>query len=95
MKKNILSTTSIMLFILISIGALIFFFVSPGILNRNKIKDCPSEKIINMMPVMCIKAPCPPIDNSYYIYNGARKEITDFDAYYVKNSCNVKETVAM
>lgn len=60
---------------------------------ENKIKDCPSEKIINMMPVMCIRAPCPPIDNSYYIYKGARKEISDFDSNYVKNSCSVKETI--
>lgn len=62
---------------------------------QEKIKDCPSEKIINMMPVMCIRAPCPAIDNSYYIYNGVRKEITDFDANYVKNNCSVKETVVM
>jgi hypothetical protein len=45
------------------------------------------------MPVMCIKAPCPAIDNSYYIYNNERKEISDFDANYVKNNCSVKESV--
>lgn len=61
--------------------------------GNDKIKDCPSEKIVNYMPVMCIRAPCPAIDNSYYIYNGVRKEISDFDANYVKNSCNVKETI--
>ncbi len=63
--------------------------------NVNKIKDCPSEKIINMMPVMCVRAPCPAIDNSYYIYKGERKEIIEFDTNYVKNNCSVKETVAM
>lgn len=63
----------------------------PG--QENKIKDCPTEKIINMMPVMCVMAPCPPIDNSYYIYKGERKEISDFDANYIKNSCSVKETI--
>jgi hypothetical protein len=61
--------------------------------SENKIKDCPAEKIINQMPVMCVRAPCPAIDNSYYIYKGARKEISDFDANYVKNNCSVKESV--
>ncbi len=60
--------------------------------DQPKIKDCPTEKIINYMPVMCIRAPCPAIDNSYYIYNGVRKEISDFDTNYVKNYCSVKET---
>ena len=56
------------------------------------IKVCPTEKITNMMPVMCIKAPCPaqPRD-SYYIYNGVRYEIDKFDADYVKNNCTVKD----
>lgn len=67
--------------------------VLPG--SDNKIKDCPTEKIINQMPVMCVRAPCPAIDNSYYIYKGTRKEISDFDTNYVKNNCKVTETVVM
>jgi hypothetical protein len=61
--------------------------------SEGKILACPTEKIINKMPVMCIKAPCPAIDNSYYVYNNERKEISDFDANYVKNNCSVKESV--
>lgn len=55
------------------------------------IKDCPSEKIINLMPVVCITTPCLPIDNSYYIYKGVRKEISDFDNDFVKYHCKVPE----
>ncbi len=57
------------------------------------LKACPQEKVTNKMPVMCIKAPCPPVDNSYYIYNRVRKEVSDFDIEYVKNNCSVKESV--
>jgi len=57
------------------------------------IKACPTETITNMMPVMCIKAPCPEVPkDSYYIYNGVRYEIDQFNADYVKNNCSVKET---
>lgn len=58
------------------------------------IKDCPTSKITNMMPVMCIKAPCNPVPNSYYIYNGVRHEISEFDSLYVSTYCKVPETVA-
>lgn len=56
------------------------------------IKDCPSEKIINLMPIVCVTTPCLPIDNSYYIYNGTRKEISDFDSSYVQYHCKVSES---
>lgn len=57
------------------------------------IQACPSEKIIDQMPVMCITAPCPAIDRSYYIYQGTRHEITEFDNTWVAQHCSVKETV--
>ncbi len=58
------------------------------------IKDCPTSKITNMMPVMCIQAPCNPVPNSYYIYNGTRHETSEFDSSYVSMYCKVPETVA-
>lgn len=68
-------------------------YFSTSTASTTLIKDCPTEKITDMMPVMCIKAPCPaqPRD-SYYIYKGVRYEIDKFDADYVKNNCTVKET---
>lgn len=57
------------------------------------IKACPTEKIINRQPVMCITTPCPAIDSSYYIYQNKRYEIKDFDASYVSQNCQVTESV--
>lgn len=56
------------------------------------IKDCPSEKIINLMPRVCPDSGCENINNAYYIYNGIRKEISDFDKDYILKNCNIKET---
>ncbi len=68
-----------------------YFFTNTE--NNLLIKACPTEMITNMMPVMCIKAPCTTISkDSYYIYSGVRYEIDKFDADYVKNNCSVKET---
>jgi hypothetical protein len=59
----------------------------------SKLRFCPDEKIVDMMPIVCIQAPCNPIDNSYYIYQGQRRELVDFDTTWVKNNCTVPETV--
>lgn len=56
------------------------------------IKDCPSEKIINLMPRVCPDSGCENINNAYYIYNGTRKEISDFDKDYISRNCTIKET---
>lgn len=69
------------------------YFSNPSTSTSNLIKACPSEKIINLMPVVCITTPClPQPTNEYYIYNGQRKEISDFDANYVRYYCSVPET---
>lgn len=62
--------------------------------TKSLLKSCPTEKIVNEMPVVCIKAPCKNVEReSYYIYNGKRAEIKDFDAEYVRNNCTVRETI--
>ncbi len=55
--------------------------------NPSLIQECPEEKINNLMP------PVPPIphDRSYYIYQGTRYEIDEFDADWVKANCDVQE----
>ncbi|MDQ5957271.1 MAG: hypothetical protein QG614_246, partial [Patescibacteria group bacterium] len=45
-----------------------------------KIKACPTEKIIDKMPIVCIKAPCNPIEKSYYIYDGKKYNTEKFDS---------------
>lgn len=57
------------------------------------LRSCPSEKIINKTPIVCVKAPCDVSNTDYYIYNGARKEISDFDQNWVQNNCSIKETI--
>lgn len=50
---------------------------------------CPEEKIVNSMPIVG-KSNFP---KTYYIYNGKRHEIGEFDAQYLKENCVIKETV--
>ena len=50
------------------------------------IKSCPDELIINKMPST---------DNSstnYFIVNGERKEISDFDLSYVIENCDINKS---
>ncbi len=53
------------------------------------LKECPEEKIINRMPV--VGKPDTPTE--YYILNGERREINEFDTAWVRKNCEVKETV--
>lgn len=53
------------------------------------IRDCPEEKIINKMPGVGKKEQ----PDSYFIYKGERREISEFDPAWVKEHCHVKETV--
>lgn len=51
------------------------------------IRDCPEEMIINKMPTIG-KQNSP---DRYYIYKGARREVTDFDtAWLLKNCKNIR-----
>ncbi len=53
--------------------------------NKNLIKDCPEEKIINKMPTVGDSK----LPNEYYIYKGERKEINEFDATWISENCKV------
>ena len=56
--------------------------------NKNLIKDCPEEKIINTMPTVGdFNQP-----KEYYIYKGERKEINEFDATWISENCKVPVT---
>ncbi|MGJ1267254.1 hypothetical protein ACR78F_04990 [Sphingobacterium spiritivorum] len=58
--------------------------------SKELIRDCPEEKITNKMPGPAVKGEK---ERSYYIYKGKRKEISDFDAAWISQNCEVKETV--
>ncbi|NMA44910.1 MAG: hypothetical protein GX950_03825 [Candidatus Diapherotrites archaeon] len=72
----------IVLVIIISIG---IFLLIQNMSQTEKLKVCPDKLIQNDMPSIM------PITNSnYYLINGERKEIIDFDANWVKNNCTIK-----
>ncbi|WP_437919579.1 hypothetical protein [Sphingobacterium sp. LRF_L2] len=56
------------------------------------IRDCPDEKIINKMPTV----QQPGVDkqsNSYFIYKGERRELSEFDINWLEKNCKVKESI--
>lgn len=56
------------------------------------IMDCPEELIENAMPV--IGNGDGTISKVYYIYRGARRELSEFDTAWIRKNCQVKRTVA-
>ncbi len=52
------------------------------------LQTCPDEKIINRMP-----GPGTVGESSYYIVNGERKEIAEYDAAWVAANCTVPEQI--
>lgn len=55
------------------------------------IRDCPEEKIANKMP-MIVEEGENAEPNTYFIYQGERKELKEFDLEWVEANCEVKET---
>lgn len=56
------------------------------------IQDCPDEKIVNKMPMVQTDDKSTK-SNSYYIYKGERRELTEFDEKWLKENCTIEETV--
>ncbi len=57
--------------------------------NQAKLKSCPDELIINQIPSTVNSS----IIN-YFIINGDRKEISDFDLKFVIENCDFNKTIA-
>jgi hypothetical protein len=55
---------------------------------KEKLQVCPDEKVINKMPADIIIKYFGP-SRTYYLLNGQRKEISEFDNNWVENNCNV------
>ncbi|MES3030823.1 MAG: hypothetical protein V4697_00205 [Patescibacteria group bacterium] len=74
--------------LLIIIGVIIllvagyFAYMYWALGNDSLLHECPDEMIVNRMPGT-------EPQSSYYIKNGERKEIADYDASWVKNNCTV------
>jgi hypothetical protein len=78
-------TTLLVTFIVVVIGAFIgythFFADNTGGIG---LRECPDQKVINAMPGT---EPRP----SYYVRNGQRREISEYDAAWVAKNCFVPE----
>lgn len=75
-------------------------FMLVGCANLNKkestlIQDCPESKIINRMPQIIDEnnSDTKQLPNEYYIYKGERREISEFDAKWVEENCEVPEEI--
>ncbi|MFA6446058.1 MAG: hypothetical protein WCW14_02295 [Candidatus Paceibacterota bacterium] len=62
---------------------------------RNLLRVCPESKTENKMPIAVPPGGLPPDypPSVYYILDGKRRELTEFDQVWVKSNCNVKEYI--
>jgi hypothetical protein len=73
---------------IIILGILAIIFI-PKLINKYSVKllkECPDEMIINKMPSIDDSN----TDNSYYIKDGKRREISEYDAVWVNMNCKLK-----
>ena len=83
MKKKSLS---LLIIVIVIVAVSISFFVFVKNKNSPSIRGCPDEWIENRMPSV-------EGDNSerqYFIFDGKRKEIKNYDLDWIKSSCSVK-----
>lgn len=63
-------------------------YIPPVQETKNRIRDCPEEKIENLFPTPIDKgAKTPP--RTYFIYKGQRREIDEFDLEWLKQFCTI------
>jgi hypothetical protein len=59
------------------------------VLAEQKLQLCPDEWIENRMP----SVGSPPQADQYFILNGERRELKDFDLEWIKKNCSVKPQI--
>ncbi len=82
MNKTVKIITVIV--VLLILGFLAYGMFVPVAKDSMTKADCPDEKIINKMPGTSPQS-------SYYIKDGVRKEISDYDESWVLANCTVPE----
>ena len=63
--------------------------------KSNLIQTCPDEWILNKMP--SIRNDENPLDSNdlpseYFIIDGKRRELTEFDLLWIQSNCDIKQT---
>ncbi len=73
---------------IIILGILAIIFI-PKLVNKYNVqllRECPNEMIINRMPTVGESDK----NNSYYIKDGMRREISEYDEVWVNMNCKLK-----
>jgi hypothetical protein len=74
----------IIISVLIILGLITYIVINTSNTTpSNLVRECPDEMIVNKMPGTSPQS-------SYYILDGNRREISEFDSEWVKNNCNIK-----
>ncbi len=76
------------IFLIIILGILAIIFI-PKLINKYNvqlIRECPDEMIVNRMPSVGELNN----NNSYYIKDGIRREISEYDEVWVNMNCKLK-----
>jgi hypothetical protein len=77
MKKSIIIVLTVV--VVVALGYATYNFIIP-----TGLKECPDEKIVDNMPRSSRSS-----RSSYYIKDGARKEISAYNNAWVKSNCSV------
>lgn len=87
------------IYILIAIILLIVvvsLYQSGNIFTSSKLRVCPEEMIVNAMPGIDRSGETEDnvesVRSSYYIIEGERREVDEFDTVYIAENCNVPVT---
>jgi len=84
MKKSIVYIFySIIAIAIVIIG---FVLIKQSFIN-SKLQQCPNEWIDNQMPSVGPKK----LERQYFILNGERREIDEFDMEWIQKNCNLKK----
>ncbi|MEK7128199.1 MAG: hypothetical protein AAB933_01370 [Patescibacteria group bacterium] len=88
-KKGFIVPLLLGIIALLVIGGGIYIYNNKKVeTSISLLKLCPSEKISNQMPV-----PGGTRHTTYFILNGQRRELSEFDLSWVEKNCTVKEHV--
>lgn len=92
-KKTIYTLSAAALLLIVGTGFIIF---GDGFGSSRGLQICPEEMIVNEMPGIDrsgeTKNEIDPMRSSYYILDGERREIDEFDTAYIAENCTVPVT---
>lgn len=91
-SKQAIVKTSIVLGLIFALNSCCSKKNSSSTNNINLLKVCPEEWIQNKMPSID-DAKNNSLPNEYFILDGKRRELKEFDLEWVKQNCNIKPQI--